>query len=229
VQPLVCMPERRSTGGTSVHGPDRSNGTDVVQERKTAMKKTVFVLALLAVGAYASAAVRIIVENQDGMAAIRYETDGERVRAFGLDVAISEGTFTGISDFARGESTAANPGYGIFPARFSQFITVDPETGEVGAWDVNDYNPLADPCDPGSLGGLGTSGVTIEMGALYYPPADDSPNAPPTSGLLCRLSLSQAGSVSVTENRVRGGIVLTDPAVKPAVYLAKATAVQVQP
>lgn len=193
------------------------------------MKKAVFILAILALGAYASAAVRVIVENKDGKAAIRYETDGEKVRAFGLDVTLGEGTFTGISDFARGESTAASPGYGIFPAKFSQFISVDPETGEVTAWDVNDYNPLADPCDPGSLGGLGTSGVTIEMGALYYPPADDSPNAPPNSGLLCTLSLSQGATVSVTENVVRGGIVLTDPAVKPTLDLTGATAVQVQP
>ena len=191
------------------------------------MKKITFFLAVLMVGACASAAVRIIVENQDGVAAIKYETDGEKVRGFGLDVKLSAGTFKGISDFVKGESTAANPGYGIFPAKFSQFISVDAQTGEVTSWDVNDYNPLADPCDPGSLGGLGTSGVTIEMGALYYPPADSSPNAPPNAGLLCKLAISQNASVTVTENVIRGGIVLTNPAVKPTVDLTKATDVQV--
>ncbi len=186
------------------------------------MKKIIFLLAVLALGACASAAVRIIVDGQNGLASIRYQTDGEKVRAFALDVKLSSGTFTGISDYIKGESTAAKPGYGIFPARFSQFISVDAATGEVTSWDVNDYNPLADPCDPGALGGLGTGGVTIELGALYYPPADSSPNAPGDSGLLCSLAISQSANVTVTENAVRGGIVLTNPTVKPTVDLSKA-------
>jgi hypothetical protein len=190
------------------------------------MKKIVFLLAVLAVGACASAAVRIIVENQNGLASIKYATDGEKVRAFALDVRLSSGTFTGISGFIKGESTAAHPGYGIFPARFSQYVTVDATTGEVSSWDANEYCPLADPCDPGALGGLGTGGVTLEMGALYSP-ADGSPNAPGNIGTLCTLSLSQGAQVTVTENAVRGGIVLTNPAVKPTVDLSGATGVQV--
>jgi hypothetical protein len=191
------------------------------------MKKIVFLLAVLAVGACASAAVRIIVEGQNGMATIKYATDGEKVRAFALDVKLNSGTFTGISGFIKGESTAAKPGYGIFPARFSQYITVDATTGEVSSWDANEYSPLADPCDPGSLGGLGTGGVTLELGALYYPPADSSPNAPGNTGTLCTLSLSQGAQVTVTENAIRGGIVLTNPAVKATVDLSGAQAVQV--
>jgi hypothetical protein len=191
----------------------------------TVMRRIVFVLAVLSVAACASAAVKIIVDGQNGQATIKYQTDGEKVRAFALDVKLNSGTFTGISGFVKGESTAAKPGYGIFPARFSQFITVDAATGEVSSWDVNDYTPLADPCDPGSLGGLGTGGVTIELGALYYPPADSSPNAPGDSGVLCTLAISQSAQVTVTENAVRGGIVLTNPAVKPTVDLSKAQGV----
>ena len=191
------------------------------------MKKIVFLLAVLAIGACASAAVRIIVEGQSGLASIKYQTDGEKVRAFALDVKVNSGTITGISEFIKGESTAAKPGYGIFPAKFSQFVSVDATTGEVTSWDVNDYTPLADPCDPGSLGGLGTGGVTIELGALYFPPADSSPNAPGDSGLLCKLALSQSAQVTVTENTIRGGIVLTNPANKATADLTKAQGIQV--
>lgn len=194
------------------------------------MKKIIFIMAILVFGACASAAVRIIVEGQNGQAAIKYATDGEKVRAFALDVKLSAGTFTGISGYIKGESTITEPnhlGYGIFPARFSQYISVDAQTGEVTAWDVNDYNPLADPCDPGSLGGLGTGGVTLEMGSLYYPPADSSPNAPPNAGLLCKLAISQSAKVTVTANALRGGIVLTDITKQAIVDWTPATDIQI--
>lgn len=189
---------------------------------------SLLLLAVLVCAGPAMATVRIIAEPNAGQTvAVRYETDGELVRAFALDVTVDAGVITGISDFLRGESTAANPGYGIFPANFGRTITVDAETGEVAAWDVNDYTPLADPCDPGALGGLGTSGVTLEMGALYYPPEDNSPNAPDNSGLLCRLTLSMPANVTIALNEVRGGVVLTDPTVPPQVDLVGATDVSV--
>jgi len=173
------------------------------------MKKLIFILAALLVTTPALAAVRIIVEPDAEMAAIKYETDGEKVRAFALDIVADAGTIDGISDFIRGESTADNPGYGIFPANFGRYITVDADTGEVTDWDVNDYTPVADPCDPGALGGLGTDGITIEMGALYYPTDDSSPNAPANSGTLCKLTLSEEANLTVTLNEARGGVVLT--------------------
>jgi hypothetical protein len=187
------------------------------------MKKRNVVLAMLVLATPAWAAVRIIIEPAGNTAAIKYATDGEKVRAFALDITADKGVITGISDFIRGESTAALPGYGIFPANFSRYITVDPDTGEVAAWDVNDYTPVADPCDPGALGGLGTNGITVEMGALYYPTDDASPNAPPDSGTLFTLTLSEAASLTVTLNEVRGGVVLTDPEVAATVDLSQAT------
>lgn len=188
------------------------------------MKRLSVLLAVLVVAGPALAAVRIIVEPDGNTAAIKYETDGEKVRAFALDIAVDAGTIIGISDFIRGESTAENPGYGIFPANFSRYITVDADTGEVAAWDIDDYTPVADPCDPGALGGLGTDGITIEMGALYYPPDDNSPNAPPDSGTLCRLTLSTEANVTVSLNEIRGGIVLTDPDVAATVDMVQASA-----
>jgi hypothetical protein len=194
------------------------------------MKKlSLLLLVTLLCATPAMATVRIIADsNEAQVVAIRYETDGEMVRAFALDVTVDMGAFIGISDFIRGESTAEIPGYGIFPANFGRYITVDSETGEVAAWDPNEYTPIADPCDPGALGGLGTAGVTLEMGALYYPPEDDSPNAPGNTGLLCKLILSTAANVSVTLNEIRSGIVLTDPTVPPVVDLSAATNVPVE-
>ncbi len=191
------------------------------------MKRLCLLLAVFLLASPALAAVRIIIEPDGQMAAIKYETDGEKVRAFALDVTVDVGAIVGISDFVRGESTAANPGYGIFPANFGRYITVDAETGEVSAWDVNDYTPVADPCDPGALGGLGTNGITIEMGALYYPPDDSSPNAPGNSGLLCKLALSAETNVTVTLNEARGGVVLTDPETAATVDLLQGTGVSI--
>lgn len=190
------------------------------------MKRLSVLLAVLLCISPAMAAVRIIVEPEEGeTAAIRYETDGEIVRAFALDITVDAGTITGISDFIRGESTTENPGYGIFPANFGRYITVDHETGEVAAWDINHYTPVADPCDPAALGGIGTDGITIEMGSLYYPPDDNSPNAPGDSGLLFRLAFSTQANVSVALNELRGGIVLTDPTIEPTVVLPEPTPV----
>jgi len=143
------------------------------------MKKFSMVLATFALSADAWAAVKIIAEDQGNrVVSIKYETGGEKVRAFALDIRVSKGTIDAIFDYHVGESTAANPGYGIFPGSFGRYITVDPDTGEVVNWDVNEYTPVADPYSPGTLGGLGTNGITIEMAALYYPPGDDSPQRP---------------------------------------------------
>lgn len=133
------------------------------------------------------------------------------VRAFALDITVDGGaTIESVSDFKVGESTAADPGYGIFPANFDRYIIVDPETGEVEDWNVPGYTPVAEPSDPGALGGLGTSGITIEMGALY----DGTENAPLSEDSLLRFGIDphggQAVNVSLALNQTRAGIVMTD-------------------
>jgi hypothetical protein len=182
------------------------------------MKKFILPLAVALLATPVWATVTITVEDEGGcVAAINYAVSGEpnKVRAVALDIQVDAGEIIAISDYMKGEG----PGFGIFPASFRDYITVDPATGEVTTWDVNDYTPLADPNDPGALGGLGTAGVTIEMGALYYPTGDSSPNAPPDSGTLCKLTVNGNCNMSVAENATRGGIVLTDPSVAPTVDL----------
>ena len=173
------------------------------------MKKGSAILTVLLLASSASATVTVsAVWGEDGLVAINYATtDAEPVRAFALDITVDAGEITAVSAFIRGESTMEQPGYGIFPASFSAAITVDPITGEVADWDIADYTPLADPNDPGALGGLGTAGVTLEMGALYAAPEA----APLLFGTLCKLELTDpSASLFIDLNSIRGGIVLND-------------------
>ena len=78
-----------------------------------------------------------------------------------------------------------------------------------------------------TLGGLGTSGITIEMGALYYPTDDSSPNAPLNQGTLFKLTLSEQAKLTVKLNEARGGIVLTNPDVPAVVDLSGATSIAI--
>jgi hypothetical protein len=181
-------------------------------------------VALIATPAWATVAITVVDEG-DCTAAINYAVSGEpnKARAFALDITVDTGVIEEISGYMKGEG----PGFGIFPASFRDYITVDATTGEVTTWDVNEYTPLADPNDPGALGGLGTDGVTIELGGLWYPTGDSSPNAAPDTGTLCKLKVSEGCNMSVVENATRGGIVLTDPAVAPTVDMSGATNVSV--
>ena len=200
------------------------------------MKKLSLVLAALLSTSPAWAAVQIIVVPDGKTATVKYATTtGEKVRAFALDITVDKGVILGISDFIRGESMAQKPGYGIFPGSFRHHIVVNPDTGEVAAWDVNDYTPVADPCDypsdslggKNTLGGLGTNGITVEMGALYYPTDDSSPNAPLNQGTLFKLTLSEPANLTIKLNEARGGIVLTNPDAVADVDLTGATGISI--
>lgn len=186
------------------------------------MKKMVLALAvlLLATPTWATDVAITCTDEGGGVVRIDYAVTGSpKVRAFALDITVDAGTIDEISDFKVGESVADDKGYGIFPANFSRFITIDPNTGEVTTWNVNDYTPVADANDPNALAGLGTNGITIEMGALYYPADDNSPNTPDNTGTLCKIKVSESANVSISENVTRGGVVLTDPSVAPNVQV----------
>jgi hypothetical protein len=173
------------------------------------------VVVLLATPAWASISITVT-DIGDGKAAIDY-SGTELARAFALDVTLDAGTIDAISDFAVGDD---NNGYGIFPANFSRNITVDAVTGEVSDWAVEGYTPVADPNDPGALGGLGTNGITIEMGSLY------ETEAPALDGRLCVITCSEPCKVTVTTNAIRGNVVLED-ASEATVDLSGATDVQI--
>ncbi|MHC4728422.1 MAG: hypothetical protein ACYS17_14470 [Planctomycetota bacterium] len=182
------------------------------------MRKMFFVLVVAVLTAPVWATVTITATDLgEGVVAIDYSSDdAELVRAFALDITVDSGTIEAISDFKVGDD---NNGYGIFPGNFSLFITVDPETGEVSDWGVAGYSPVADGNDPGALGGLGTNGITIEMGSLY------DTKAPPKEGRLCTVTCSELCLLTVTTNATRGNVVLED-ASEAVVDLTGATNIQ---
>ncbi len=184
------------------------------------MKKVIFPLMVAVLAAPAWATVAITVKDVSDAnvvkAAIEY-SGTERVRAFALDITVDTGTIEAISNFAVGDD---NSGYGIFPANFSRYISVDPLTGEVSDWSPQGYTPVASPDDPGALGGIGTHGITIEMGSLY------DTKAPPLQGRLCVITCSEACKVTVAKNATRGNVVLEN-ASEATVDLTGATEIQV--
>ena len=165
------------------------------------MKELIFALAIVMLAAPAWATINISIVPLGGGQAGIYYSGTELARAFALDITVSDGAIDTISDFAVGDD---NHGYGIFPANFSRYITVDAETGQVSDWGAEGYTPVADPNDPGALGGLGTNGITIEMGSLY------DTKAPPLEGRLCTVTVSQPCRMTVTTNATRGDVVLDD-------------------
>lgn len=174
------------------------------------VKKWIGLFVLVIIAEPVSASVRVYVEDAGGKALIKYEcTAGEIIRAFALDVTVSEGQITGISDFFRGECTSAAQGYGFFPSAFRDHVVVT--NGTNVNWDVSNYSPLAVPTDRSddTQPGFNSAGVTLEFGALWR--SDVPATSPPASGVLCALELSQPALVSIAENHARGGIVPVAP------------------
>jgi hypothetical protein len=168
------------------------------------MRKMILALVVVLIAAPAWGAVSIVLTDEgSGVVAIGYDSTGEAelVRAFALDISVDAGAITDVTDYVVGDD---NGGYGIFPANFSRFITVDGQTGEVADWGAAGYTPVADGNDTGAAGALGGTAITIEMGSLY------DTAAPAKTGTLCKVVTAGAGQLSVTVNAVRGGIVLED-------------------
>jgi hypothetical protein len=154
---------------------------------------------------------------------ISYKVNSEPnlVRAFALDIYVNQGAkIKSISGYKVGESVGpSNKGYGIFPGSFDKY-EIDPEDPN---WADPNYTPFADPCDypTDTLGGvdangklIDTNGITVEMGALYYPTKDNSPNAPPTTGDLLWVTVkgvTPGCKMTIKPNVARGGVVLTNP------------------
>jgi hypothetical protein len=160
-------------------------------------------ICLLAIGTRGE--VRVFIQDTNGMANINYQcTAAEVVRSFALDVTVDQGQILEVTNYLRGPSTAGARGYGIFPAAFRDTITVI--SGTNADWTPTGYSPLAVVSDnsAGTLPGLNSSGATLEFGALWDP--NVAAAAPPASGTLCTLRLSQTANVRVAANSSRGGI-----------------------
>jgi hypothetical protein len=186
------------------------------------MKKIVLVLAVLLLASPALADVVITVEatSDSNVCTITYDasTETELPRAFALNVTVSGANIVEVNNYHVGESNAAGQGYGIFMGT----IVIDNDGNVTDAG-----TPVAPNNHPGALGGIGTSGVTLEMGSLY----EDSNYAPDPCGTLCCVEVSQGcADLSVTvEDTYRGGIVMEDGNNPGTVDLSGATDVSVGP
>lgn len=157
------------------------------------MKKIVMALVVLLMAAPAWATVTITCEQvgETNEVIVSFvNDDGEmNVRAFALDITVSAGNILDVN--------CTNADYWVYPGS----IKILP-SGE-----IDEYGDCA--CDSGdhadTLGGVGTPGVTVEMGSLYEGEA-----APAQSGELLRLRTDD-GTVTIDENEIRGGIVMEDP------------------
>jgi hypothetical protein len=132
---------------------------------------------------------------------VSYASNLNRIRAFGLDIDVVGANITKLD--------VVDANYRIYPG---QIVIVD--------GNVIDYNT---PYVPGDLG---DANVTIEMGSLYTTDANyaSDPNAgynkiPGLSGTLLKFYVSGNCTYAVTENAIRGGIVMEDPNEDPNVTL----------
>jgi len=171
------------------------------------MRKVSLILAVLlfTVPAWATVTITCQQVGTTNDVLVSYAVTGEvhPVRAFALDITVNNGVISAVDD-------NISTWYTIYPG---SIVIVN---GEV----VKDGNAVADPCDlPGDTkGGIGTSGITVEMGALYSPP--DDANGPPLTGNLLKFTNTVASgntTVTIVENQSRGGVFLTDPNLNPTV------------
>jgi hypothetical protein len=163
------------------------------------------------------AGIEVYLVENNAEVEVRYRcTTGEQVRFFNLDLRVAKGIFTAVAPALRGESTAATPGYGIFPAAFRD-LQMEPDVNGVVDWSDPDYLPVAPATDAqgSTLTGLQSAGMTLEFGSLWN--VNRPGDAPPAEGLLCTLTLSEPSSITVVANSIRGGVVLTEGTTAPNV------------
>jgi len=164
------------------------------------MKKLITALAVVLIAAPAWAAVTITTSAIGAEVTVSYAVTGpNNVRAFALDITVDSGAkITSMDNF--------NTDYNIYPGS----IVI------VGGVVTDDGNAIGDSgLYAGTLGDLGTGGVTIEMASLYVGPA----NEPATSGVLCKFVVDKNCTISIAENTIRGGVVMENPDEDPGLII----------
>ena len=168
---------------------------------RNSLTYTSLVLAVILITSPSMAAVYInCTDLGNGVIEFSYDFSEEpvRIRAFAFDIRVSSGIITSVGNLS--------PHYWIYP----DSIEID-EWGEVV--------DLGTPVSGGfcTIGGLGTSGMTIEMASLYL----GEPNAPPPTGVLLTFSISAACNITLEANVCRAGstgVVFEDPEHTATVY-----------
>ena len=174
------------------------------------MKKVVVLLAVFALTApvFAQAEPNVYITcDDDGLTTtISYDaTDAGVVRAFSMDLTVSAGTITAISEY---DAEGAAPGttVPIYYSIYMSSIDFGTDPNNVDAWG----DPVASGV--GALGGLTTPGITVELGSLYDMDAA-TPDTPPLTGDLFDITVSEECDLTIedtVQKGTRGGIVLED-------------------
>jgi hypothetical protein len=180
------------------------------EERKVFMKKVALALFVLAFTVPAMASVTITSALSDvNKVTIGYSTTGDEVRAFALNIVVSDKAFVVGSGKQVGDPNHIN--YWVYPGTMT-FTVVDGNTV------VDNFgNPLVEQ---------DANGAVVEMASLYAASDPCHPSAPGTSGSLCYFYINKTPcgpdnkiTVDVTLNTKRGSVVLKDPNVTPSVTL----------
>lgn len=160
------------------------------------MKKVIALLVLFALATPTLARVNVYCTTDCNSVTVNYVFDGNNVRAFALDIQVDSDA--NIIDVNEG---SLNADYWVYPG---SIVIVS------GSIDSNG-TPVADPCDApgGTQAGVNTPGMTVEMGSLYT--GVGAGNEPSVSGTLLHFMVDRDCNVTISENTVRGGIVMEDP------------------
>ncbi|MHC4645108.1 MAG: hypothetical protein ACYTBJ_06385 [Planctomycetota bacterium] len=171
------------------------------------MKKIMFVFTalLMAAPAFGDVTITLAVGPGPNNVTVGFTSnEPNNVRAFALDIAIDDPCARIV------DVNCVSAGYFIYPGS----ITID-DSGVVADYGTCVGNPAQGPAG-GTQPGLGTQGVTIEMGSLYEvgvdPPPAQSANLVIITIEGCDSDCPEDGvTVSVAENTTRGGVVMENP------------------
>ena len=151
------------------------------------MKKIILALVVLALALPASAEVLITCEQtvpDEPNVIVSYDNgEAEPVRAFALEITLDAGEISTIS--------CLSDDYYIYPG------DIDIEDGQ-----VQDFGSCVASIDA-------NVGI-VEMGSLYAAEDACHPDGPPDEGDLLLVTVSGECEVCITENEIRGGVVMED-------------------
>jgi hypothetical protein len=136
-------------------------------------------------------------------------TDPNHVRAFALDIILDNASGFDADWALKFDANVVSidnlePNYWVYPG------SIDVNTNDNS---INSYgSAVADDekYPDGTLPGLDSNGMTVEMASLYYPVQHSHANAPPDSGVLFTFKVDTCCNLTIRENAKRGGIVMED-------------------
>lgn len=152
------------------------------------MKKVIVVLAVLALAAPAFAAVTINCSVVGNEVTVGFTNPSGKVRAFGLEVTVDRGVMTDVNEL--------DVGYWVHPG--SIYILGNAVLNEGKA----------------CVSGSGTNKLIMEMASLYAANDPQHPTPPGQTQDLFKFKVALTHpnncTVTVTENAIRGGVVMED-------------------